>query len=76
MCDDTYSNKYKSWSVVDQGMFNLPEINQMEREMCNYLEWELTANPMLSTFETAVKRDFLEQKPSYPTNFLCVEACR
>ena len=66
MCDDTYSNK--SWSVVAQGMFNLREINQMEREMCNYLEWELTAaNPMLATFETAVKRDFREQKPSYPT---------
>lgn len=65
MCDDTYSNK--SWSVVAQGMFNLREINQMEREMCNYLEWELTAaNPMLSSFETAVK-DFREQKPSYPT---------
>lgn len=66
MCDDTYSNK--SWSVVAQGMFNLREINQMEREMCNYLEWELTAaNPMLSAFETAVKKDFREQKPSYPT---------
>jgi hypothetical protein len=66
MCDDTYSNK--SWSVVAQGMFNLREINQMEREMCNYLEWELTAaNPMLSSFETAVKRDFREQKPAYPT---------
>ena len=66
MCDDTYSNK--SWSVVAQGMFNLREINQMEREMCNYLEWELTAaNPMLSTFEAAVKKDFREQKPSYPT---------
>ena len=30
-------------------MFNLQEINQMEKEMCNYLEWELTAaNQMLS----------------------------
>ena len=63
MCDDMYSNK--SWSAVAQGMFNLQE---MEREMCNWLEWELTAvNPMLSTFETAIKRDFREQKPSYPT---------
>lgn len=66
MCDDTYSNK--SWSVVAQGMFNLREINQMEREMCNYLEWELTAaNPMLSSFEAAVRKDFREQKPTYPT---------
>ena len=62
MCDDTYSNK--SWSVVAHGMFNLQEINQMEREICNYLEWELTlasANPMLSAFEMAVKRDFCKQ---------------
>ena len=65
MRDDTYSNK--SWSVVAQKMFNLQEINQMEKEMCNYLEWELTAaNPMLSSFETAVKRDFRKQKPTYP----------
>ena len=78
MCDDTYSNK--SWSVVAQGMFNLREINQMEREMCNYLEWELTAaNPMLSTFETAVRRDFREQKPvypTYPTSFVSKRAAR
>ncbi|KAK0460949.1 uncharacterized protein EV420DRAFT_1529340 [Desarmillaria tabescens] len=32
ICDDTYSNK--SWTIVGQGMFNLREINQMEREMC------------------------------------------
>ncbi|KAJ7799455.1 hypothetical protein B0H14DRAFT_2157809, partial [Mycena olivaceomarginata] len=36
-CDDTYSNK--SWSIVVQGMFILREINRMEREMCNYLDW-------------------------------------
>jgi hypothetical protein len=66
MCDDTYSNK--SWSVVAQGMFNLREINQMKREMCNYLEWELTAaNPMLSSFEAAVKKYFCEQRQTYPT---------
>ena len=39
VCDDTYSNK--SWAVVGQGMFQLKEINQMEREMCGYLEWHL-----------------------------------
>ncbi|KAJ7840690.1 hypothetical protein B0H14DRAFT_2360518, partial [Mycena olivaceomarginata] len=36
-CDDTYSNKL--WSIVVQGMFILREINRMEREMCNYLDW-------------------------------------
>jgi hypothetical protein len=39
VCDDTYSNK--SWAVVGQSMFQLKEINQMEREMCGYLEWHL-----------------------------------
>ena len=39
ICDDTYSNQ--SWSIVAQKMFELKEINQMEREMCGYLEWNL-----------------------------------
>ncbi|KAL7421635.1 hypothetical protein Q5752_003404 [Cryptotrichosporon argae] len=38
-CDDTYSNQ--SWCIVAQKMFALKEINQMEREMCGYLEWYL-----------------------------------
>ncbi|KAK7057548.1 alternative cyclin Pcl12 [Favolaschia claudopus] len=67
ICDDTYSNK--SWSIVAQGMFTLREINQMEREMCNYLDWELTVdNPILSNFETMVQRDFPPgSKGPYPT---------
>jgi hypothetical protein len=65
ICDDTYSNK--SWGIVAQGLFNLREINQMEREMCSYLEWELTVdNSILSNFETLVKRDFCTPGP-YPT---------
>ena len=36
ICDDTYSNK--SWSIVGQGMIQLREINQMECEMCQYLD--------------------------------------
>lgn len=39
VCDDTYSNQ--SWGIVAQKMFALKEINQMEREMCGYLEWNL-----------------------------------
>jgi hypothetical protein len=57
ICDDTYSNK--SWCVVGQGMFSLREINQMEREMCSYLEWVLNVKPEeLSEFEAEVKRDY------------------
>jgi hypothetical protein len=44
ICDDTYSSK--SWSIVAQGMFQLREINQMDKEMCQYLEWELNVDPV------------------------------
>ncbi|KZT05363.1 uncharacterized protein LAESUDRAFT_656039 [Laetiporus sulphureus 93-53] len=65
ICDDTYSNK--SWSIVGQGMFALREINQMEREMCSYLEWQLNIEPnALKEFELKVRRDFKGPGP-YPT---------
>ncbi|KAI0645240.1 hypothetical protein C8Q79DRAFT_927460 [Trametes meyenii] len=65
ICDDTYSNK--SWSIVGQGMFALREINQMEREMCSYLEWQLNIDPnALKEFEQKVRRDFKGSGP-YPT---------
>lgn len=64
ICDDTYSNK--SWSIVGQGMFALREINQMEREMCSYLEWQLNVEPtQLREFEGKVRKDFKGQGP-YP----------
>jgi hypothetical protein len=31
----------RSWAAVAQGMFPLCEINQTERKVCSYLEWEL-----------------------------------
>ncbi|KAH7883209.1 hypothetical protein F5I97DRAFT_1939054 [Phlebopus sp. FC_14] len=68
ICDDTYSNK--SWSIVAQGMFQLREINQMEREMCQYLEWELNVDPVtLRDFEEMVRKDFAGPGP-YPTYIL------
>lgn len=72
MCDDTYSNK--SWSIVGQGMFALREINQMEREMCSYLEWQLNVDPAhLKEFEQKVRKDFRGPGP-YPTYSLPVTA--
>ncbi|KLO05488.1 hypothetical protein SCHPADRAFT_808302, partial [Schizopora paradoxa] len=57
VCNDTYSNK--SWAVVGQGMFALREINQMEREMCGYLEWQLNVpKEDLEAFEREVRRVF------------------
>jgi hypothetical protein len=42
VCDDTYSNK--SRAVISRDLFALCEANQMEREMCAYLEWQLQAD--------------------------------
>jgi hypothetical protein len=57
VCDDTYSNK--SWCVVGQGMFSLKEINQMEREMCGYLEWQLNFEPVeLAEFEAKTRKEY------------------
>lgn len=57
VCDDTYSNK--SWCVVGQGMFSLREINQMEREMCGYLEWVLNVQHLeLEQFTEKVQLEF------------------
>jgi hypothetical protein len=65
ICDDTYSNK--AWCIVGQGMFALREINQMEREMCSYLEWQLNVDPStLRDFESRVRHDFAGPGP-YPT---------
>ncbi|KAF5311404.1 hypothetical protein D9611_011597 [Ephemerocybe angulata] len=78
ICDDTYSNK--SWSIVAKEMFSLREVNQMEREMCNYLDWELTVDdPILSNFETAVRQDFARdrrQYPNYPLTMVSKRAVR
>jgi len=66
ICDDTYSNR--SWSIVAQGMFSLREINQMEREMCSYLEWELNVdNATLMLFESKLREDFRSPEGPYPT---------
>ena len=54
ICDDTYSNK--SWSIVTQGIFQLRKINQMKREICQYLKWELNVDPItLWEFEVICK---------------------
>lgn len=37
--DDTYSNR--SWQVVGQGLFELREVNQMERELFAFLGWNV-----------------------------------
>lgn len=64
ICDDIYFNK--SWCIVGQGTFALREVNQMEREMCSYLELQLNIEPKnLKGFEDKVCRDFAGPGP-YP----------
>ncbi|KAF8487731.1 hypothetical protein F5888DRAFT_1810486 [Russula emetica] len=42
------------------------EINQMEREMCSYLEWQLNVDPTtLRDFQAWVQQDFADPGP-YP----------
>jgi hypothetical protein len=56
ICDDTYSNQ--SWGIVAQKMFALKEINQMEREMCGYLEWNLNVTgEEVEAFEAEVRME-------------------
>lgn len=56
ICDDTYSNQ--SWCIVGQKMFLLKEINQMEREMCGYLEWNLNVSgEEVADFEARVRAE-------------------
>ncbi|KAJ7811149.1 hypothetical protein B0H14DRAFT_2523918 [Mycena olivaceomarginata] len=73
ICDDIYSNK--SWCIVAQGMFRLHEIEQMEREMCNYLDWELNVDTsVLTNFKAMVQRDFSRDSegpyPIYPLSMV------
>jgi len=54
----TWRNSTKC--LVNQGMFALREINQMEREMCSYFE-------SLRDFQNRVLRDFAGPGPYPPT---------
>jgi hypothetical protein len=66
ICDNTYSNKL--WCIVGQGMFALWVINQMEREMWSYLEWQLNVDSStLRDFQNHVGHDFAGPGPYPPT---------
>ncbi|KAI0807002.1 hypothetical protein C8Q74DRAFT_1225376 [Fomes fomentarius] len=58
--DDAYSNKL--WSHLTHPLFPLREINQMERDLCARLQWQLLIDPYaLQQFERQVRRDFDHQ---------------
>jgi hypothetical protein len=53
-CDAPYSNR--SWCVVAQNMFSLEELNEMEREMCGYLDWNLVSFPLRLALHKRLKQ--------------------
>ena len=62
--DNKHSNK--TWSIIGQGVFELWDINNMELEMCQYLDWELNFEPrFLKEFEDMVRKTFAGPGP-YP----------
>lgn len=64
--DTTFSNT--AWVTISQNQFSHRLINQMEREMCRYMDYKLTIFcEVLYEFEEVVKRDFGEDRMSYPS---------
>lgn len=69
VCDDTYSNK--SWCIVGQNLYTLKEVNQMEREMCSYLEWILHVEATeLETFSQRVRKEYGKDCPAVPPQWV------
>lgn len=58
ICDNVYSNE--SWWTMSQGMFSLLDMNQMERDMCNSLDWKLEVQELeLEGFKSIIACDYL-----------------
>ncbi|KAJ6510133.1 hypothetical protein C8R47DRAFT_964785, partial [Mycena vitilis] len=55
--DENYSNI--AWSRVAQEIWSVQDINEMERDMCYCLDWDLTINnETLANFRTMFWREF------------------
>ncbi|KAJ3500969.1 hypothetical protein NMY22_g19081 [Coprinellus aureogranulatus] len=53
LLERTYDNR--SWRIASGRLFSLQEINQMERDMCLLLDWDLTIdNEILENFTTTL----------------------
>jgi hypothetical protein len=64
LCDDVYTNRI--WTKFTQGMFELRVVNQMEREMCAYLDYNFNIAPeVFRDFPDFVKRTYSGPGP-YP----------
>lgn len=70
LCDINYKNE--DWPVIAKKLFSLQEINQMEREMCCHLDWQLHFDQHAhATFRRLVLKDFssdtADRLQRYPT---------
>ncbi|KAJ7783104.1 hypothetical protein B0H16DRAFT_1877545 [Mycena metata] len=75
--DVCYSNL--GWYRLAQQIYSLREINQMERELCRHLEWELTVKKhTLMNLKAALVRDFAPKnkgpKPRYTMDMFSTDA--
>ncbi|KDQ57310.1 hypothetical protein JAAARDRAFT_194461 [Jaapia argillacea MUCL 33604] len=67
----TYLNTL--WAIIGQNLYRLQEINQMEREMSSYLEWELNIKPaILAEFEGKLKKDLIYPAQPFKLNTISI----
>ncbi|KAJ3519771.1 hypothetical protein NMY22_g13048 [Coprinellus aureogranulatus] len=65
LMENTYDNK--SWRLASGQLFTLKEVNKMERDMCELLDWDLTIDKqMLEDFALHFMHDFGKARRSYP----------
>ncbi|KAJ7019519.1 hypothetical protein C8F04DRAFT_975529, partial [Mycena alexandri] len=67
LCDEAYHNK--AWRKIARNVYALTEINQLERDLCRYLEWDITIDSAtIYNFAALLNRDFApDSKGPYPT---------
>lgn len=65
--DETYTNR--AWIIACQGLFTIREVNQMERDMCYYLDWQFVfGEETLKVFTEKVNLFFEDPGPYGPVD--------
>ncbi|KAJ3518824.1 hypothetical protein NMY22_g13489 [Coprinellus aureogranulatus] len=66
LCDNSYS--VKAWCEAAQGMYPVPMLKRMERDMCRFLSWDFAVdNRILADFEAYAVHNFSEDRSVYPS---------
>lgn len=62
--DNAYANM--AWRDIGMYIFPLEHLNEMERNMCKYLDWNFNVDPMVfRRFERAIRKKYVGNAP-YP----------